>query len=135
MSNATRAWRYYIEGGGKKGKGAPPPPPSPAKSKFEAEAFNPAHPDGRYALNLDRPVEHAVASRLFQLEDNAPGQNIVNVRYCGKPMTEDPVASGWPETSSAGLKGGYRRRQKRNTLGLSYCTTKTCDGTRSTKCV
>ena len=91
----------YREGGGKKGKGAPPPPPPPAKSRFEAEAFDSAHPDGRYALNLDRPVEYTVASQLFQLEDTTPGQNIVNVRYCGKPVTEDPVASGWPEKMPA----------------------------------
>jgi hypothetical protein len=82
----------------KGGKSAPPPLLPPITSKFDPGGFtfDPGHPDGRYVLNLDRPVEFSIAAKLLQLEESGPGQNIVNVTYRGKQMTEDPLAKGWP---------------------------------------
>jgi hypothetical protein len=78
-AEAAKGGKKGKAAGGKKGKGAPPPPPPPSKSKFDAEEFNPVHPDGRYQLNLNNPTDYSVASQLLQLEDAMPGQNMVGL--------------------------------------------------------
>ena len=82
------------------------------ESKFAASgygAFDPERPDGRYRLDLANPIDLDVATKLWTMERDTDAaassqstqshrrQRIVNVKYQGDCMREDPLAIGWPD--------------------------------------
>jgi hypothetical protein len=51
-------------------------------------------------LRCDKPDSHFafefnLRRYIMDLEELMPGQNIVNVRLSGRPITTDPIAMGW----------------------------------------